>query len=175
MINRTEEDIITKWEGDVNKPLVSICCVTFNHEQFISEALDSFLMQETNFPFEICLGEDNSSDKTREICSQYAERYPNIIKLFLRKRDDVIYINNLPTGRFNFIETIKECNGEYIALCEGDDFFTNVNKLQIQVTEMQKHPKVKMEQLPIDMLDINPHQLIVLATKFQKYIRESWQ
>jgi len=159
MIDKQEQKIIKNWKGDKKRPLVSICCITYNHEDYISEALDSFLMQETDFPFEVCLGEDDSSDKTRQICLQYAERYPNIIKLFLRKREDVIYINNLPTGRFNLIKTLKECQGEFIALCEGDDYFSHKSKLQKQVDEMKKYPSIKMSFHKSTVLDSDSRNL----------------
>lgn len=113
--------------------LVSICVVTYNHKDYIKQCLDGILMQQTNFPIEIILGEDESSDGTREICKDYAKKHPDIIKLFLRKREDVIYINGRPTGRFNFMENLKESKGKYIALCEGDDYWTDPLKLQKQV------------------------------------------
>lgn len=113
-------------------PLVSVIVGTYNHENYIAKCLDSIIMQKTNFPFEIILGEDNSSDKTREICKQYAAKYPKIIKLFLRKREDVIYINNRPTGRYNFIENLKAASSNYLALCDGDDYWIDAYKLQKQ-------------------------------------------
>ena len=117
----------------MTKPLVSVCCVTYNHVGFIRDAIDSFLMQKTDFNYEICLGEDASNDGTRGICVEYAKKYPDKIRLFLRSRDDVIKINGTATGRYNFIETLKECKGKYIALCEGDDYWTDPYKLQKQV------------------------------------------
>jgi glycosyltransferase involved in cell wall biosynthesis len=129
-----------KKESDI--PLVSVLCVTYNHGAFIRQALDGFLMQKTNFPYEICLGEDGSRDDTKEICRKYVEKNPDKIRLFERNREDVIYINNQPTGRFNFIETLKECKGEYIALCDGDDYWVEPNKLQIQIDEMKNHPEI---------------------------------
>ena len=117
----------------MTKPLVSVCCVTYNHVGFIRDAIDSFLMQKTDFNYEICLGEDASNDGTREICEEYAEKYPDKMRLFLRSRDDVIKINGTATGRYNFIETLKECKGKYIAICEGDDYWTDPYKLQKQV------------------------------------------
>ena len=80
MINRVEKDIITRWKGTVNQPLVSICCTTYNHKNYIDEALDSFLMQETNFPFEIIVRDDASQDGTVDIINKYLDRFPNIIK-----------------------------------------------------------------------------------------------
>lgn len=116
-----------------NIPLVSISVVTYNHSNFIKQCLDGILMQKTNFPFEIILGEDESSDGTREICIEYANKYSNKINLFLRSRKDVIYINGNPTGRYNFIENLKASKSKYIALCEGDDYWTDPLKLQKQV------------------------------------------
>jgi glycosyltransferase involved in cell wall biosynthesis len=115
------------------KPLVSVCCITYNHVNYIKDALDGFLMQKTDFPFEICLGEDESFDGTREICKTYAQKYPEKIRLFLRNRKDVMYINGRATGRYNFLETLKVCKGKYIALCDGDDYWTDPYKLQKQV------------------------------------------
>ncbi|RSK40517.1 glycosyltransferase family 2 protein [Mangrovimonas spongiae] len=114
-------------------PLVSVSVVTYNHKDYIEQCLNGILMQETTFPFEIILGEDESHDGTREICIDYANKYPDKIKLFLRSRKDVIYINGNPTGRYNMIENLKACKGKYIALCEGDDYWTDPLKLQKQV------------------------------------------
>ena len=120
------------------KPIVSICCTTYNHVEYIKEALDGFLMQKTNFKFEICIGEDESSDGTREICIDYSKKYPDIIKLFLRQRKDVMYIHGYPTGRYNFIQTLNMCEGKYIAFCEGDDYWIDPYKLQKQVDFLEK-------------------------------------
>lgn len=120
-------------------PLVSVVCVTYNHEKYISQCLDSFLMQETNFDYEIILGEDESKDGTREICISYAEKHPKKIRLFLRSREDVIYINGQATGRYNLIESLKACKGKYIALCEGDDYWTDPLKLQKQVDLLEQN------------------------------------
>lgn len=107
------------------RPLVSISCITYNHELFIREAIDSFLMQETNFDFEIVIGDDCSSDKTPEILQDYASRYPTIIRLLECEK-------NLGS-EVNFLRTIEACHGKYIALCEGDDFWISPQKLQLQV------------------------------------------
>lgn len=122
------------------EPLVSVCVQTYQHASFIRECLDGILMQKTNFPFELILGEDESTDGTREICMEYAEKYPHIIRLFLRSRKDVIYINGSPTGRFNMVENLKAASGKYIALCEGDDYWTDPLKLQKQVDFLEANP-----------------------------------
>ncbi len=119
--------------------LVSICVVTFQHVNYIEKCLEGLLMQETDFPFEIILGEDESTDGTREICKTYAKKYPNLIKLFLRNRSDVIYIDGKPSGRFNYMENLKEAKGTYIALCDGDDFWVDPKKLQKQIDFLKSH------------------------------------
>lgn len=119
----------------VNKiiPLVSVCIPTFQHASFIAECLDSVLSQETSFPIEILVGEDQSSDGTREICIVYADKYPDKIRLFLNDRDDVIFIDGRPTGRVNFLNLFTESRGEFTALCEGDDYWTDKTKLERQI------------------------------------------
>ena len=120
-------------------PVVSISVVTYNHADFIQQCLEGLISQKTNFPFEILLGEDDSKDTTRSICLDYAERYPNLIRLFLHSRDTVITINDKPTGRFNFINNIKSAKGKYIAICEGDDYWTDQYKLQKQVNFLENN------------------------------------
>lgn len=119
--------------------MVSVIVTTYNHKDYIKECLDSILSQVCDFPFEIIIGEDESQDGTRNICKQYALKHPEKIKLFLRSRKDVIYINGNPTGRFNFRESLKAAKGTYIALCEGDDYWTNPLKLQKQVDILEKN------------------------------------
>ena len=126
------------------KPLVSVSVVSYNHVNYIKQCLDGILMQKTTFPFEIILGEDYSSDGTRAICKNYAERFPDKIRLPLRSRKDVIKINGKPTGRFNFIENLKTCQGNYIALCEGDDYWTDPLKLQKQVDFLENNHDVNI-------------------------------
>ena len=79
MIDKPVQKIMQNWTSS-NKPLVSICCITYNHEKFIGEALDSFLMQETDFPFEILIHDDASTDNTTEIIRSYENQYPSILK-----------------------------------------------------------------------------------------------
>jgi len=121
--------------------VVSICVVTFNHVSFIKKCLDDILMQQTNFDFEILLGEDASTDGTREICIEYAQKYPNKIRLFLHHRENNISINGSPTGRFNFLYNLYSAKGKYIALCEGDDYWTDPYKLQKQVDFLEATPE----------------------------------
>ena len=122
---RSETEIMKNWKGDSNTPLVSVCTITYNHEKFIAEALDSFLMQETDFPFELVVDDDCSPDGTADVVRQYMIKFPNIIKPNLREKN----VGMMP----NFIENMKRAKGKYIALCEGDDYWTDPLKLQKQV------------------------------------------
>lgn len=133
MINITEKEIMKNWQGDISEPVVSICCITYNHEKYIEEAIDSFLMQETNFPFEVVIGEDCSTDNTRKIVEKYKEMYPNIIKL-------IISDNNVGM-QANGQRTMDACKGEYIAACEGDDYWMDAEKLQIQKDFLESNPE----------------------------------
>lgn len=127
-----------------NQPLVSVCLITYNHVRYIAQAIESILAQRTNFKFEILIGEDESSDGTREIVLDYHGRYPEQIKLFLHDRKDVIYVNGKATGRWNFIDTLSRARGKYIAFLEGDDFWTDSLKLQKQVDLMEAHPEYSL-------------------------------
>lgn len=98
-------------------------------------------MQKTNFPFEVLIGEDDSSDGTREICIDYDKKHPDKIRLFLNNRKDVVYVNGYPTGRWNFINNIRHAEGKYIALLPGDDYWTDPLKLQKQVDILDRHPE----------------------------------
>ncbi|CAK7063221.1 glycosyltransferase [Tissierella sp.] len=111
---------------------VSVLMTTYNHEEFIEEAIESVLMQEVNFKYELVIGEDCSTDNTREIVKKYKEKYPDIIKLSLQKENS--------EGRKNFTSAFDMCSGEYVALLEGDDYWTDENKLQKQVDFLDKNP-----------------------------------
>ena len=124
--------------------LSNVCIITYNQEKFISKAIDSVLNQETNFPFSLVIGEDKSTDRTREICLNYKEKYPEKIRLILNKE-------NLG-GRANFINAISHCSAKYVAICEGDDFWTNRNKLQRQVDFLEKHSNHGLVHSDFDLL-----------------------
>lgn len=108
--------------------------VTYNHEPFIAQAIESVLMQETDFEYEIIIGEDCSTDATKEIVKKYAAKHPKQIRALLRER------NLGGFGRHNFIRTLEECAGEHIALLEGDDHWTSPYKLQKQVDFLDANP-----------------------------------
>ena len=137
MINKTEQEVMSTWEQS-DTPLVSITCVAFNHETYIEEAIDSFLMQETTFPFEILINDDVSSDRTIEILKTYEEKFPNIMRPIYQK------VNQFSQGINTMSLLFQYVKGEYMAYCDGDDYWTDPKKLQIQVEAMQKQPQYDM-------------------------------
>ncbi|MEO5945089.1 MAG: glycosyltransferase [Ferruginibacter sp.] len=110
---------------------ISICMVTYNHEAFIAKAIEGVLMQETSYSYKLIIGEDCSQDSTRQICETYAAKYPDKIMLLNSKK-------NLGAGN-NFLRVLDECKGNYIALCEGDDYWIDKNKLQKQIEFLEKN------------------------------------
>lgn len=111
----------------------SVIVLTYNHEKYVAKALDSILAQKTDFPFEILVGDDASADSTPEILQNYQRRYPDIIRLFLHKTNGGATANAYPL--------FFEAKGDYIATCEGDDFWLTENKLQQQVAFLEAHPE----------------------------------
>jgi len=117
------------------KPLVTILCITYNQKKFIAETIDSFLQQKTNFGFEIIIHDDNSTDGTTQILTEYGKTHPDIVKINYEKE------NQFSKGNIRFVdEMFRQAKGDYIALCEGDDYWTDPMKLQAQVNYLQQHP-----------------------------------
>lgn len=131
--HKTEPVIPSACDDESDQPLLSICILTYNHVNFIKHAVESVLAQKTDFKIEVCIGEDQSNDGTREICQKYAEQNPEKIRLFLRDRKDNIKIMGRATGRYNMLETVKSARGKYIATLEGDDYWIDPLKCQKQV------------------------------------------
>lgn len=111
--------------------LVSVCCITYNHEKFLAQAIDSFLMQKTSFEFDVVIGNDCSTDRTSDIIKEYEHKYPGKIKVVSAEK------NEGPIA--NLISCNALCEGKYIALCEGDDFWTDPYKLQKQVDFLESN------------------------------------
>ena len=126
----SESEISKNWKMTDNV-YISCVCTTFNQEDYITCAIDSFLAQKTKYRFEIIIHDDASTDNTRVILEKYKAKYPNIIRLILQDE------NQYSNGNFRpFIYAASFAQGEYIAICEGDDFWTNAEKLQLQVNEL---------------------------------------
>ena len=118
--------------------MTSICCITYNHENYIADAIESFLMQKTDFSYEILIHDDASTDRTPEIIKQYESKYPDLIKPIYQTENQ--YSKGLRTMGFN----MDRAKGKYIAICEGDDYWTDPYKLQKQVDYMEKNPECSM-------------------------------
>lgn len=111
---------------------LTVAILTYNQQEYIRQALDSVLIQEVNFDYEIVVGDDCSSDNTPSILHEYAERFPNKFNLVLNQQ-------NVGISK-NYQYVLYACRGEYIALLEGDDYWTDKNKLQKSVDFLDSHP-----------------------------------
>ncbi len=121
-------------EGAV--PVVSILCITYNHEKFIRDAIEGFLMQETTFPVEIFIHDDASTDGTSDIVREYQSKYPNLFRTVLQANNQ--YSKHL--YKF-FFDCLEQQRGEFVALCEGDDCWTSPRKLQRQFEALNEAPE----------------------------------
>lgn len=115
---------------------VSVAIWTYNHEQYIAQAIESALMQRTSFNYEVIIGEDCSTDATRTIVMEYAWKYPERIRLILHERN--------VGGRDNSLAVLTACQGEFIAALDGDDYWTDPHKLQKQVEFLEAHAECSM-------------------------------
>jgi glycosyltransferase involved in cell wall biosynthesis len=120
--------------------LVSISCITYNHEKYIRDALEGFLMQKTDFKYEILIHDDASTDNTAKIIREYEEKYPDLIKPIYQKENQWSKGNYRISSTFN----IPRAKGKYIAFCEGDDFWTDPYKLQKQVNFLEENEEFSM-------------------------------
>ncbi len=137
-----------------NQTLLSILCITYNHEKFIRQCLDSFVMQKTNFKFKIVIGDDCSTDNTPLIIREYADKYPDLFECILRDKNVGVVEN--------FRNTASKINSKYVAVCEGDDYWTDPYKLQKQVDFLENNPDFSICFHPVNVVfDDNPdcHEL----------------
>lgn len=133
----SEDEVKSHWKY-IDKVYVSIVCITFNQEHYISDAIDSFLAQKTNYCFEIIIHDDASTDKTRDILKTYQTRYPSLIKLVLQEK------NQYSLGEKITPLAIEKSEGEFIAICEGDDFWISEHKIQLQIEQLINHPQINL-------------------------------
>ena len=118
-------------------PIVSVALITYNHRDYVVEAIESILAQRTNFPIELVIGDDCSTDGTAEVVLDVQKRYPDTVRVLLATNNLGKYTGN---GRLNLIRILRACRGRYVALLEGDDYWTCPTKLQKQVDFMEANP-----------------------------------
>lgn len=130
-----------------NTPLVSICCLAYNHEPYIRECLEGFIMQKADFDFEVLIHDDASTDNTAYIIREYEEKYPDIIKPIYQKE-------NQYSKKIGISKTFQypRAKGKYIALCEGDDYWIDLYKLQKQVDFLENNPDYVLSNTDSDVL-----------------------
>lgn len=140
---------MSAWKNQAGSPLVSILCITYNHERYIEDALRGFLIQVTDFSFEVIVHDDASNDRTAEIVKRYQSLYPNIIKPIFQTVNQYSISPGIPINR-----CLEVAAGEYMALCEGDDFWIHPLKLQKQIgalsdarhqAELCFHPAIRLD------------------------------
>ena len=134
---------MTDTEGGYS-PKVSVVSITYNHEAYIREALDGFVAQKTDFPVEIIIADDASTDATPTIIQEYADRYPHLFRPILRSENLGIHAN--------LTDALSAARGQYLALCEGDDFWIDPQKLSKQVAFLDKHPETAVCFHPVRVI-----------------------
>jgi glycosyltransferase involved in cell wall biosynthesis len=132
-----------------DKPLVSIICITYNHEKYIREAIEGFLIQKTNFPIEIFIHDDCSTDKTPIIIQEYVDKYKKLIKPIYQS------VNQYSLGKKITPIVLPYCKGKYIAMCEGDDYWTDPFKLQKQVDLLEANKIYSACSHHVNVVDSN--------------------
>lgn len=133
---------------------VSVQCITYNHEKYIRKALDGFVMQKTDFKFEVIVHDDASTDKTADIIREYAEKYDFIKPIYQQENQ---YSQGIP---FTIKYIYPMFKGEYIAFCEGDDYWTDSNKLQILYDYMVSNPECSMCCHAYENIEANTEKLV---------------
>ena len=114
------------------QPLVSVAMVTYNHQSYIAQAIEGVLAQHTTFSVELIVTDDHSTDGTAMIINDLAKQHKSLIKPVLREQN----VGSMA----NFVDTLKRCKGKYVAICDGDDYWTDPDKLQKQVAFMEGNP-----------------------------------
>ncbi len=142
----SETGITTDWADPDGPPLVSIICHAFNHAGFIADAIRGFLAQRTDFPFEIIVRDDASTDGTDRIIAGFARQYPRLLRVVLESE------NRYAQGVMPSTVTFPLARGLFIALCEGDDFWCDTTKLQRQMALLRQEPTAGIAIHPATML-----------------------
>lgn len=135
--------------SDTKEIIVSICSITYNHAPYIRQCLDGFMMQKTNFKYEVIINDDCSTDGTTQILKEYADMYPDIIIPICHEEN--LYSKGVRGMMVKFVYPLVK--GKYIAICEGDDYWTDPYKLQKQVDYMESHPECAVCFHPVMVYD----------------------
>lgn len=135
---KTEEEITKHWKY-TDKIYTSVICITFNQDIYIRNAIDGFLAQVTEYKFEIIIHDDASTDNTKEILKEYQQRYPSLIKLILQDTNQFSINCHIPS-----LHALAKAGGEYIAVCEGDDYWIDSQKLSDQTKFLIENPKYSL-------------------------------
>ncbi len=139
--------------------IVSVICITYNHEKYIKRALEGFVSQKTNFRFEVIIGDDASTDNTQDIIREYVNNYPEIFVPVLRSKN-IGAVNN-------FLDVCSRIKGVFVAMNEGDDYWTDPNKLQIQVDYLNRHPKCTLSFHLVKVLnEIDPKESSIFPSDY---------
>ena len=134
-------------ENNTDVPFVAVWMITYNHGKYIAQAIEGALNQKTDFKVKIFIGEDCSKDDTQKICADYAEKYPDKIELISTKQ------NNIKQNADNLWKATKTSGAKYIAICEGDDYWTDPYKLQKQADFLEANPGCSMCFTKVDEID----------------------
>ena len=128
--------------------MVSVVCLTFNHEKYLRKTLEGFVRQKTDFDYEVIIHDDASTDGTAKIIREYQEKYPHLVKPVFQKENQ--YSQGISITKEHILPRIK---GKYVALCEGDDFWCDESKLQKQVDALEKHPECMFSAHIVQRID----------------------
>lgn len=145
-----------------NEIIVSICCTAYNHEKYIEKAIKSFLMQKTNFKFEILIHDDASLDNTANIIRKYEKKYPNLIKPIYQNENQ--YSKGIGVSDILY----KKAQGKYIAICEGDDYWTDSYKLQKQIDYMENNLKCGLCFHTVEIFDDKLKEKVGVIKPYEK-------
>ena len=145
----------------MNEPLVSVMMITYNHAPYITQAIEGVLQQKVSFPIELVIGEDCSTDGTREIVFEYKKKHPDIIRVITSDRNVGLKQNSFRTG--------KGCRGKYVAFCEGDDYWHHPDKLQKQVDYLENHAECGLVYSSYDINFVKSKNIIKDFIKYRKW------
>ena len=152
----------------MSSPLVSVVIITYNQADYIATAIESVINQQTPFRYEIVVGEDCSTDRTREIVVSYQQRYPDLIRI-ITSDDNVGMVRN-------FVRTSRACTGTFLAFCEGDDYWHRQDKLRMQVQYLDSHGDCGMVCSDFDVRDVTKGIVVRNFLRYKKWdIAESFR